>query len=378
MLKILRVLPLLPLPHAFMNNEESLAVGGQAVMEGVMMRNGDNLSIAVRQGQIAPAEQKSAPKADTAAAANEAGANTAPAQAPDGENPGRIVVRNRPWFTITRRPFFKRPYIRGFPLLLETMVNGIKALNISAELAMEDAGEELKPWQLLVTLGAALLFAVGLFVVLPHLLTIGLSFFGISGDVEGFSFHLWDGLIKFAIFILYIWIISRLPEIRRVFQYHGAEHKAISAYESNITPVTLEAAAIQSRLHPRCGTTFLLFVLSIAILMHVMLVPLLMLIWTPSGPFIKHFVVILLKLGLMLPISALAYEAIRLAARLGEGLSGFLLRAPGMLLQRMTTREPDYHQIEVALVALNEALQAGSDFEKAPVRTAPYTVLAND
>ena len=179
MFKILRALPLLP----FLQKEkESLAVGGQAVMEGVMMRNGDNLSIAVRQPQ------------------------------------GGIVVRNRPWFCLTRSPFFKRPYVRGFPLLLETMVNGIKALNISAELAVEAEGEELKPWQLFMTLAVALIFAVGLFVVVPHLLTILLSYLNISGGVEGFSFHLWDGLIKFGIFLSYIYIISRVPEIRRVFQ----------------------------------------------------------------------------------------------------------------------------------------------------------------
>lgn len=330
-------LPLLPLGSD--DCKESLAVGGQAVMEGVMMRNGDKYALAVRQ--------------------------------PDGN----IVVRNRRWYSLTHSPFFKKRYIRGFPLLIETMINGIKALNSSAELALEAEGEDLKAWQLALTLIVALLFAVGLFVVLPHLLTILLNWLGVSGGVEGFSFHLWDGLIKFGIFILYIVIISRLPDIKRVFQYHGAEHKSIAAYETGIRPVDAELAQEQSRLHPRCGTTFLLFVLTIAILLHVILVPLLLLIWTPENAVYKHGVIIGLKLLLMAPISALAYEAIRLGARLGDSPAGKILRAPGLLLQTLTTREPDRSQVEVALVALKEALHSGNEFEEAPVITPEYKIV---
>lgn len=331
------------LPWLLQNEEckESLAVGGQAVMEGVMMRNGNNYSIAVRQ--------------------------------PDGG----IVVQNRPWFNLTKSSFFKKKYVRGFPLLIETMINGIKALNTSAELAMEAEGEELKPWQLVLTLIVAMLFAIGLFVVVPHLLTILLNYLEISGGVEGFSFHLWDGLIKFTIFLLYIVAISRLPDIRRVFQYHGAEHKSIAAYERDIRPVDVDLAEHQSRLHPRCGTTFLLFVLSIAILLHVLLVPLLLLVWTPESAVYKHAVVISLKLLLMAPISALAYEAIRVGARLGDSFLGKTMRAPGLLLQTLTTREPDRAQIEVALVALSEALKAGNEHEPTEVITMPYTILEN-
>lgn len=338
--KMFSVLAGLPLFLKEEGSAESLAVGGQAVMEGIMMRNGDNLSIAVRQ--------------------------------PDS----KIVVRNRPWFTLAKSPFLKRPYVRGFPLLLETMINGIKALNTSAELSMQqEEKDEIKPWHLTLTLIVALLFAVGLFVVLPHLLTMLLTKLSIAGGVEGVSFHLWDGLIKFSIFLLYILAISRLPDIKRVFQYHGAEHKAISAYERGASPVTVAAAAKQSRLHPRCGTTFLLFVLSIAILLHVLVVPLLMQFWTPSGAVQKHVVIIGLKLLLMAPISALAYEAIRGAARMGDSMAGKITRAPGLMLQTLTTREPDDSQLEVALVALAEALKAGSEHAEVPVSTPPYTVL---
>ena len=196
---------------------------------------------------------------------------------------------------------------------------------------------------------------VGLFVVVPHLLSIIMNWIGLGGDVEGFSFHIWDGLFKFLIFIGYIVGIAFLPDIRRVFCYHGAEHKTIHAYESGDT-VTPESAIRFSRLHPRCGTTFLLFVMSIAILLHTVLVPLLLLVWTPDSAVAKHLFTIVFKLLLMVPISALSYELIRYAARLGDGFWGRILRAPGMFLQLLTTREPELDQVEVAVAALASAV----------------------
>lgn len=200
-------------------------------MEGVMMRNGDRLAIAMRR--------------------------------PDGE----IVAESRPWFSLTRSAWLKRPFVRGFPILVETLVNGIKALNRSAEQAVEgETGEELKPWQLAATLAVSVAMALGLFVVVPHLFSIGMKLLGLGGDVEGLSFHMWDGFFKFAVFIGYIVAISFVPDIRRVFQYHGAEHKVIRAFEA-AGDVTPDTAMHHSRLHPRCGTTFLLFVLSISIIL---------------------------------------------------------------------------------------------------------------
>ncbi len=289
-------------------------------MEGIMMRNGDRLALAVRKSDAS------------------------------------IVVVNLPWATLFSSPLARRPFVRGFPVLLETMVNGIKALNLSAEIAAESEGEKIKPWQLAVTLAVAVGLALALFVVLPHLLTIGLNALSISGGVEGLSFHLWDGVLKFSVFIGYIAAISRLPDIRRVFEYHGAEHKTIAAYEHGENPVSTSSAKGYSRLHPRCGTTFLLFVLSISIFLHAVTVPALLLVWHPQNAIIKHTVIIVFKLLLMAPISAFAYEAIRYAARLESGAAGAALRGPGLLLQRLTTREPDESQLEVGLVALKEAL----------------------
>jgi uncharacterized protein YqhQ len=315
---------------------ESLAVGGQAVMEGIMLRNGDRLALAVRQ-------------ADSG-----------------------IIAVTLPWIALFRHPLAQRKWIRGFPILMETMVNGIKALNLSAELAAEAEGEKLKPWQIALTLALAIGLALLLFVVTPHLLTILLGFFSIAGGVEGLSFHLWDGLFKFLLFVGYIALIATLPDIRRVFEYHGAEHKTIAAFEHGEDPLSTSATAKYSRLHPRCGTTFLLFVLSLSILLHAVALPPLLILWHPENSFLKHSVVLICKLLLMIPLSALAYEILRYAARLENSSTGRLLSALGLLLQTLTTREPDRAQLEVGLVALREAL---GDEDAPGILTPAYTRL---
>ena len=316
---------------------ESLAVGGQAVMEGVMMRNGSHLAMAVRT--------------------------------PNGE----IQAITRPWVTFFPPNITRKKWIRGFPVLAETMVNGIRALNKSAELAAgPDEADQLKPWQITLTLLVAVGMALLLFVVVPHFLTMGLTALSVAGKVEGISFHIWDGLLKFLMFLAYIVLISRLEDIRRVFQYHGAEHKCIAAYEHKENPVSAESAARYSRLHPRCGTTFLLFVMVISIFVHIIFVPGLLVFWAPPNAIAKHSVVLVLKLFLVIPISALAYETIRTAATITSPVLGAVLRSPGLLLQVLTTREPDKAQLEVALVALKEALAARA---VVPIVTPAYTTL---
>ena len=309
-------------------------VGGQAVMEGVMMRNADVYALALRM--------------------------------PDGS----IQARRLPWFSLTRFCLFKLPFVRGFPLLVETLVNGIKALNRSAEALAEGEEEPLQNWQLALTMLCAVGMAVLLFVVAPHGLSLLMQWLGLGGAVEGLSFHLWDGFFKCCIFMLYIRAISWVPDIRRVFQYHGAEHKTIHAFESGQT-VDADFAARMSRLHPRCGTTFLLFVICISIVLHAVLVPLLLAYWSPEQTWLKHAGTLLFKIALIVPISALAYELIRFAARLDDGIAATILRAPGLALQRLTTEEPDEGQLEVAIVALYEAL--GPE-DGARVLTVPHSL----
>lgn len=312
-------------------------VGGQAVVEGIMMRNGDTYALAVRHAD------------------------------------GSIIAERQPWFSLTHSSILKKPFLRGFFILLETLINGIKALNRSAEQAAEGESEKLEKWQLVLTMGIALSMAIVLFVLLPHGLSVGMHWLELSGDVNGLSFHLWDGIFKCLIFIGYILSISLLPDIRRVFQYHGAEHKVIHAFENGGEVTAIEAARM-SRLHPRCGTTFLLFVIAISIVLHTILVPFLLIIWVPENAIIKHVLTIVFKLFLVVPISALAYELIRAAARMGDTTWGYALRAPGLLLQRLTTYEPNHAQLEVAVVALYEALGPDAPDTVRPVDYKPLSL----
>ncbi len=300
------------------------AVGGQAVIEGVMMRAKNVLAIAVRK--------------------------------PDGQ----IKVEVCPWYSLTAHPFLKKPFVRGFPVLLETLVNGIKALNYSAQESVPEEEQEqsggLTTWHLVLTMIVALAFALGLFVVLPHLLSVVMELFGLSGDVDSLSFHVWDGAFKLAMFVGYILAISLIPDIRRVFQYHGAEHKTIWAYElgSELTP---EGARSYSRLHPRCGTAFLLFVLAISIVLFTLLVPLLIRPWAPESFLLKHLYIVGLKFLLMVPVSCLAYELIKFAGKYHKNILCQIMCWPGLSMQILTTKEPDDDQIEVAIAALKHALE---------------------
>jgi uncharacterized protein YqhQ len=300
------------------------AVGGQAVIEGVMMRAKDKLAIAIR-------------KAD-----------------------GEIVTDVRPWFTLVRHPLLKKPFLRGFPVLMETMVNGIKALNYSAMQAAEDGedeGGELTTWHLVLTMALALGAALGLFVVLPHFLSVGMELLGLGGDVDSLSFHAWDGLIKMIVFVGYILAISYIPDIRRVFQYHGAEHKVIWTWEEG-RELSPASSRFYSRLHPRCGTAFLLFVLAVSIMLYAVLVPWLLTFYSPEHFIVKHLYIVGMKLILMIPVSCVAYEMIKFAGKYSKNGLCKLMCWPGLMMQMLTTKEPDDSQLEVAIAALRCAVNA--------------------
>lgn len=315
-------------------------VGGQAVMDGVMMRNGPGYGLAVRLAN------------------------------------GEIYARRFPWRSLTRASWLKKAFLRGFPVLLETLINGIQALNRSVIMSeAESDGPQPGFQHLAMSLALAILMAIALFVAAPHLLSLAMLPLGLGGDVEGLAFHLWDGFYKCAIFVAYIQLISLVPEIRQVFEYHGAEHKAIHAWESG-PMVSPDCADTMSRLHPRCGTTFLLFVICISIIIQALLIPALLKIWSPIGMVAKHAFILAVKLALIIPISAVAYELIRYAAALPQGLAATLLRAPGLALQKLTTREPSKAQLEVAFVALAEAL--GPDDGGRDIATVPYTRLSDE
>lgn len=314
-------------------------IGGQAVLEGVMMRSPKSFVVAVRR--------------------------------PDGS----IAVREQPWNNFfTRHAFFRLPLLRGAIVLFESLWNGYVALDFSAKHAAAEE-EEKGPqsgFAIGLTMVLSLAFGLGLFVGVPHLLTWGLG--QIAGhplDTTQFAFHAIDGAIRLTIFVTYIWLISRLPEIRRVFQYHGAEHKTIWAYEKG-EGVEVEAAARQTTLHPRCGTSFLLLVVGISILLFSVVFP--MVPRLAEGEFANTLLQMAVKLPLTFPIAGISYELQRLAARYPKNAILRVLTAPGLWMQRITTKEPSEDQLEIAVLAMRRciAYEAG---ERKESREAIFPAL---
>ncbi|MCA1962168.1 MAG: DUF1385 domain-containing protein [Desulfomonile sp.] len=298
----------------------NIKVGGQAVIEGIMMRAPRTFTVVVRR--------------------------------PDGN----LSVREDRWYSpMERWPVLKRPFLRGCIVLYEALFNGIQALTYSANEALGEEEEPLGPWALAGTIALALGGAIFLFVVIPHLATLGIGvLFGTELGVKSLWFHAIDGVIKVAMFVGYVGLISLLKEIRRVFQYHGAEHKSIHAYEKG-EELTVENARKYPTLHARCGTAFILLVLIISIFLFTAVFPFLPADLLGNRIFTNAFY-ILVKIALLLPIAGCSYEIIRL----GERVDNPLLRAlllPGLWMQKLTTREPSDDQIEVAIVALKRTLE---------------------
>lgn len=269
----------------------------------------------------------------------------------------RIVVRHRPYLGIANRyPVLKKPILRGVVTLFESMLQGVDALTYSASVASEDeqGQPEVSDWALVGSVITAIAFGMGLFVALPHLLTAL-----ITSDTSANNpvFHVVDGAIKMAILLAYVYLIALMRDIRRVFQYHGAEHKSIYAFEAG-QELTVENARKHSTLHPRCGTSFLLFLVLISIAVFSVVFPLLGLTQFSPVPALNHAIMILAKIVLMLPIAGIAYEFIKLCACRMDNAIFRAMIWPGMILQKLTTREPTDEQLEVALASLRQVLRA--------------------
>lgn len=299
---------------------EKINIGGQAVLEGVMMRAPRAIAIAVRK--------------------------------PSGE----IVVKREPMPPLSERfPIVKLPILRGAVALFTSLVIGIRALNFSANEAIEEEvdengeskKEELTSWALAGTMTFAFVFGIALFFFLPLYLTKLLV--PVIGD-NNIVFNLVDGVIRVIIFVIYIWAIARMDDIQRVFQYHGAEHKTIYAFE-NGEPLTLEGVKKYSRLHPRCGTSFLLIVMLVSIVVF-SLIP-------KAWPFIWKA---LARVVLLPLIAGISYEFLKWSAKNDQHPLVKLIITPGLALQRLTTREPDDDQLEVAIRSVNEALEENDGY----------------
>ena len=301
---------------------EKINIGGQAVLEGVMMLAPNALAVAVRK--------------------------------PDG---GIVYKEGPPWRLFSARyPWLKWPFIRGIVALIESLVNGIGALTFSASASLEDEEEEeLGAWTLAATIGLAFVLGILLFVVLPHYLSYFLGQQGpFNFGVESLAFHTIDGIIKLVVFFLYLWLISMVKDIARVFEYHGAEHKTIYAYEAG-QELTVENARPYTTLHPRCGTAFLIVVLMISIILFAVIFPIIAPKPDEAGLGL-HLFFVGIKILLMFPIAGSAYELNRYASRHMEMKLLKLAILPGLWVQKLTTREPSDDQIEIAISALEKAL----------------------
>ena len=284
----------------------------------------------------------------------------------------RIVVRYSSYYGLARKfPFLKKPVLRGVVMLFESMIQGVDTLSYSAQIASEEecSGEQLSNWAIAGSLLSAFVLSMGLFVALPHFVTVILTspeavhrFLGINIAVQSPIFHLIDGLLRAIVFMLYVYLIALMKDIHRIFQYHGAEHKSIYAFEAG-DELTVENAKKYITLHPRCGTSFLLFLVLMSIGVFSVAIPLIGFGMSSVHPIVNHLKLILLKIFLMLPIAGLAYELIKICACRMQNSFFRLLIWPGMVLQRLTTREPTDDQLEVALIALKQVLQ----LEKAQV-----------
>lgn len=325
-------------------------MGGQAVIDGVMMRSPNALAVAVRR------------------------------------KGGAIVIREAPWKPLLGNwRFLRWPFLRGAVVLLESLQNGISALNFSARIAMEDeahqAGDtapvkeqgDLAIWG---TVAFALALGVGLFIALPHLAVwLGSRLMGHSLGVQDVSFHAIAGLVKLCVFVVYIGLISLMADVRRVFMYHGAEHVSIYAFEAG-QPLEVAYAKRHPPMHPRCGTTFLIMVIGLSIVVFALAFPLIVwLIGAPTGVgLLDQGIYILIKLPLLFPIAGLAYEFQRLTSRFLDRWWARALAWPGMFVQRLTTRPPTDDQIEVALASLHKVLwreRVGAGAADESVQTFP-------
>ncbi|MCA9582229.1 MAG: DUF1385 domain-containing protein [Myxococcales bacterium] len=301
-------------------------IGGQAVLEGVMMRAPECMTVAVRR--------------------------------PDG-----TIVLKEELLSGGRKGVWKLPGFRGMAALVESMRLGYRALAFSAEHAFEERPEGESSWAMVLST----LIAITLFIVIPQGLASGAGWlFGVDLALDDWRFHFVTGVFKLLVITGYMVFVSRVPEMRRVFQYHGAEHKTIFTYEEGL-PLTVENVRKQSTLHPRCGTTFLIMVVAVAVVLIVALAPLLAF---KSGA-VGWIQVLAVRLALLPVIAGVAFELQRFTARYCTTGPLRVLLWPGFLFQKITTREPDDAQIEIAIAAMRAAEWRGAKGDKEPVSDAP-------
>lgn len=283
------------------------SIGGQAVIEGVMMKASGGWTVAVRDQR------------------------------------GEIHLKIKASKQLPR--FLKLPLLRGIVALFQALAIGVKALEFSASKAYNEEEKPLSPITMAGTLGFAIVLGVGLFILLPLYVTKLAGLFMHAIAASSFVFNIVDGLLRVFVFLSYVSVIGLWKDMRRIFEYHGAEHKVIHAYEAG-KELVFENVRPFSTLHPRCGTSFLLIVMVISILIFSFIPS----VWPFSAKFLARLILIPMVAGI-------SYELLKLSAIMKDNPVVKLLIMPGLALQRLTTKEPDASQIEVAIVAVKEALK---------------------
>lgn len=279
-------------------------IGGQAVIEGVMMKSSEGWAVAVRNAE------------------------------------GEIIIKRER--LKDKNLFTKIPLLKGFFILLQTLWIGMKAIDFSSKVFFKD--EKSNPWSLFFSLILAFIIGLTLFVLLPLYLTKLIGYLLSSVLTNTFIFNLVDGIMRVLIFILYVFSISLWPQMNRIFAYHGAEHKVINAFEKE-NSLEISTAQRYERFHVRCGTSFIFIVLVISILVF------------STIPSSWNFMLKVLSRVVLLPlIAGISYEILKLSSRLENSLVGKIIIAPGISFQKITTKEPDLKQLEVAVEALKGVL----------------------
>lgn len=288
---------------------EKISIGGQAVIEGVMMRSPQWLATAVRK--------------------------------PSGE-----IVYKKTKISSNRGKLAKIPFVRGAVSLFDALVLGIKELTFSANQSEAEEEQQITQKEAVMTTVVSLALGIGLFVVLPSL--IG-SFVFSNNKLHS---NLLEAVLRLVFFIFYIWVISFSKDVKRVYEYHGAEHKSIYAYENGLE-LTPENAKKFTTLHPRCGTSFLLIVMLISIIVFSCMD---FILPVPKDLLQKIIIKVVLRVIMMPVIAGISYELQRYSSNHLDRCWVKLVAFPGLSLQRITTKEPDLSQIEVAIVAIKAAL----------------------
>jgi uncharacterized protein YqhQ len=307
--------------EAALVGQRDAPIGGQAVLEGVMMRGVSTWAVAVRK----PSPEQVA-----------TGRNLEPGEPATGE----IEITSFPLVSVLRRHRLLRlPVLRGVVALAESLRIGYEALALSANAQLGEDDEEIAGGAWWGTVGLSIAFAIGLFFLIP----VGITSLFKDALPNSIVFVVVEKLIRIGIFLGYLWLISRMHALRRVFEYHGAEHKTISCYEAGLD-LTPENAQRFSRLHPRCGTSFLLIVMLVAIV-----------VFAPLGTPAWYWLFLSRIVGIPL-VAGLAFEIIKFFGRHRTHRWAQVLMWPGMQLQLLTTREPDRTQLAVAIAALQAVL----------------------